>query len=97
MKKISEALFELDNYLPAPDMGTDEDDIQIIYEHYSKKLKTKVHCRGGVGRPFENGGIPIDEWGLTAHGLVAAALTIENLFDNFKLKNSVIIHFDCSS
>ena len=91
MKRISGALFELKNYLPAPDMGTDEDDIQIIYEHHSNKLQTKFHCRGGAGRPFENGGIPIDEWELTAHGLLAAALTIENLFDNFRLKNSKVI------
>tara|TARA_Y100001936_G_scaffold232316_1_gene257130 strand:- start:963 stop:1973 length:1011 start_codon:yes stop_codon:yes gene_type:complete len=91
MNRISGALFELTNYLPAPDMGTDENDIQIIYEHHSKKLKTKVHSRGGAGRPVKNGGIPIDEWGLTAHGLFAAALTIENFLDNFKLKNSKFI------
>ena len=91
IKKFSAALFELDNYIPAPDMGTDEYDIQIVYEQHSKKLKTEIHCRGGAGRPLQNGGIPIDEWGLTAHGLFAAALTIENLVDNFKLNNSKVI------
>tara|TARA_B100001123_G_C15234977_1_gene996784 strand:+ start:308 stop:1561 length:1254 start_codon:yes stop_codon:yes gene_type:complete len=91
LEKFSVALFELDNYVPAPDMGTDEYDIQIIYEQHSKKLQTKVHCKGGVGRPVEYGGIPIDEWGLTAHGLFAAILTIENLIDNFKLNDSKII------
>lgn len=91
MEKFSEALFELDQYVPAPDMGTDEYDIQIIYEHHSKKLETKVHNRGGAGRPVEHGGIPLDEWGLTAHGLFAAAMTLENLVDNFKLNNSRVI------
>tara|TARA_B100000686_G_scaffold138641_1_gene146075 strand:+ start:209 stop:1462 length:1254 start_codon:yes stop_codon:yes gene_type:complete len=91
MKKVSVALFELDQYVPAPDMGTDEYDIQIIYEQYLKMLKTKIHYRGGAGRPFECGGVPIDEWGLTAHGLFAAAKTLENLIDNFKLNKSKII------
>ena len=91
IKKISGALFKLDNYIPAPDMGTDEYDIQTIYEQYSKKLQTKEHCRGGAGRPFKYGGIPIDEWGLTAHGLLSAAITIENLVDNFKLNNCKVI------
>lgn len=91
MEKISEALFELNQYVPAPDMGTDEYDIQIIYEQHSKKIKTKIHERGGAGRPFECGGVPIDEWGLTAHGLFAAAKTLENLIDNFKLNKSKVI------
>ena len=42
IEKFSVALFELDQYVPAPDMGTDEYDIQIVYEHHSKNLKTKV-------------------------------------------------------
>ena len=91
IKNFSEILFGLNNYLPAADMGTDEYDIQMIYEHHSKKLKKNVHDRGGVGRPFKNGGIPIDEWELTAHGLFAAAQTIENVLDNFNIKNSKVV------
>jgi glutamate dehydrogenase (NAD(P)+) len=89
--KFSDALFKLDNYLPAPDMGTDERDIQIIYNNHSEKLSLVTHNRGGVGRPVECGGIPIDDWGLTAHGLFSAALTLEDILDKFKIKNSKIV------
>ena len=63
----------------------------MIYEHHSKKLQQTIHNRGGVGRPFDSGGIPIDDWELTAHGLFAAAQTMENQMDNFKIKGSKII------
>jgi len=89
--KFADALFELDSYLPAPDMGTDERDIQKIYDNHSKKLNKKNHNRGGAGRPFECGGIPIDDWGLTAHGLFSAALSLEDILENFKLNNSKIV------
>jgi glutamate dehydrogenase (NAD(P)+) len=89
--KFADALFELDNYLPAPDMGTDEHDIQHIYDNHSKRLSTETHNRGGVGRPVKCGGIPIDDWGLTAHGLFSAALSLENILENFRLNKSRIV------
>jgi glutamate dehydrogenase/leucine dehydrogenase len=91
MRMFAEALFDLKNYVPAADMGTDENDIQTIYEHHAKILQKTIHDRGGAGRPVEYGGIPIDEWELTAHGLYAAAQTLENLLDDFKLKDSKVI------
>ena len=91
IEKFAEALFELDNYLPAPDMGTDERDIQRIYNNHSEKLNTETHNRGGVGRPVECGGIPIDDWGLTAHGLFSAALSLEDVLENFRINNSKIV------
>jgi glutamate dehydrogenase (NAD(P)+) len=91
IEKFADALFKLDNYLPAPDMGTDEHDIQKIYDNHSKKLNTETHNRGGVGRPVELGGIPIDDWGLTAHGLFSAALSLESILENFRLNNSRIV------
>ena len=91
MKMFGEALFDLKNYVPAADMGTDENDIQTIYEHHAKILQKSNHDRGGAGRPAENGGVPIDEWELTAHGLYAAAQTLEYLLDDFKLQNSKVI------
>ena len=91
MSMFAEALFDLKNYLPAADMGTDENDIQVIYEYHAKRLRNTTHDRGGAGRPVKYGGIPIDAWELTAHGLFAAAQTLENLLDEFKLKNSKII------
>tara|TARA_Y100000588_G_scaffold374851_1_gene450484 strand:- start:198 stop:1451 length:1254 start_codon:yes stop_codon:yes gene_type:complete len=91
IKKFSEILFDLNNYIPAADMGTDEYDIQTIYEHHSRKLQQDIHDRGGVGRPFDSGGVPLDDWGLTAHGISAAAQTLESLLDNFNIKNSKVI------
>ena len=91
MRMYAEALFNLKNYVPAADMGTDENDIQTIYEHHAKILQKTNHDRGGAGRPAEYGGIPIDDWELTAHGLYAAAQTLENLLDDFKLMNSKVI------
>ena len=42
IKKFSEILFDLKKYIPAPDMSTDEYDIQTIYEHHSKKLQQSI-------------------------------------------------------
>jgi glutamate dehydrogenase (NAD(P)+) len=91
IEKFADALFKLDNYLPAPDMGTDERDIQKIYNNHSEKLNTETHNRGGVGRPVECGGIPIDDWGLTAHGLFSAVLSLEDILENFRLNNSKLV------
>lgn len=91
IEKFADALFDLEKYIPAADMGTDEQDIQLIYERHSKKLRQKIHGRGGSGRPSEFGGIPIDDWELTAHGLFAAALTLESLLDGFKLSRSKVV------
>jgi len=87
---FAETIFSLDNYITAPDMGTNEDDIQLIHDINSKYLKSKFHGRGGAGRPPKNGGIPIDEWSLTAHGLFATIETIERIKTDFCLKGSKI-------
>ncbi|MCH8311441.1 MAG: Glu/Leu/Phe/Val dehydrogenase [Nitrospinae bacterium] len=88
---FTDALFKIDSYIPAPDMGTNEIDIQQIYEKFSEKLGTFNHMRGGAGRPPEKGGIPIDDWGLTAHGLFAAARTMETLQGGFPIKNARVV------
>lgn len=88
---FAEALFKINTYIPAPDMGTNETDIQQIYESFSEKLGTENHLRGGAGRPPEKGGIPIDEWGLTAHGLFAAAKTLEQQEGGFPIKNARVV------
>lgn len=88
---FAEALFDVKSYIPAPDMGTNEDDIQQIYESFSEKLGTRNHLRGGAGRPPAKGGVPIDEWGLTAHGLFAAARTMERLDGGFPIQNSQVV------
>jgi len=88
---FAEALFSVEQYIPAPDMGTNETDIQQIYEYFSERLGTGQHMRGGAARPPENGGIPIDEWGLTAHGLFAAVHSVEELESDFKVKDTRVI------
>lgn len=91
MRLYADVLFPIDGYIPAPDMGTDERDMQVIFDSFSKKLGTGNHMRGAVSRPYETGGIPIDDWGLTACGLFAAAKTLESLVENFSIKGAKII------
>jgi len=88
---FAEALFSVDQYIPAPDMGTNETDIQQIYEYFSERLGTQQHMRGGASRPPDKGGIPIDEWGLTAHSLFAAIRTVEELEPEFKLEGAQVV------
>ncbi len=88
---LADALFEIHSYISAPDMGTNEIDVQQIYEINSAKLGTFNHMRGGAGRPPEKGGIPIDDWGLTAHGLFTAARTLENLEGGFPIENARVV------
>ena len=88
---FAEALFNVEQYIPAPDMGTDETDIQQIFEYFSERLGTHQHMRGGASRPPDKGGIPIDEWGLTAHSLFAAIRTVEELESDFKLKGAQVV------
>lgn len=89
--KLADCLFELPNYAPAPDMGTNEDDIQIIHYNHSNKLGTETHARGGAGRPQKNGGIPIDDWELTAHGLFSAAKALESIDKKLDLSGAKVV------
>ena len=88
---FAEALYPLHTYIAAPDMGTNEQDIQRIYEFNCKQSNSTEHQRGGAGRPPANGGIPIDEWGLTAHGLVSAVVSLEHLLPNFKIEGAKVV------
>ena len=88
---FAEALFPFDNYISAPDMGTNEHDIQQIYKFNSKILKSNFHTRGGIGRQSIHGGIPIDDWELTAHGLVSAISTLEEMDYGIKLNGAHVV------
>jgi glutamate dehydrogenase/leucine dehydrogenase len=87
---FAETIFPLDGYVTAPDMGTNENDIQHIHDINSQKLGTKNHSRGGAGRLPKSGGIPIDEWGLTAHSLLATIEAIDRIKPKFSLKGSKV-------
>ncbi len=88
---LAEALFDLPTYIPAPDMGTNDRDVQQIFDRYSEKLGTRQHKRGGASRLPETGGIPIDGWGLTAHSMYAAIKTLETIQDDFTLAGSRVV------
>ncbi|OGS27603.1 MAG: hypothetical protein A2297_03520 [Elusimicrobia bacterium RIFOXYB2_FULL_48_7] len=88
---FAEAIWPVKDYIPGPDMGTDEQDMQLIYDTFTGLNGAPNHGRGGVGRPPANGGLPLDEWGLTAHGLYAAAKTAQEYEPGFSIKGSRII------
>jgi len=88
---FAEALWDIPEYIPGPDMGTNETDMQTIYEVFARRSGAPHHGRGGVGRPPAQGGFPLDEWGITAHGLRAAALAAERHIPDFRLKDSSVI------
>jgi len=88
---FAEALWEIPEYIPGPDMGTNETDMQTIYETFAQRNGAAHHGRGGVGRPPAKGGFPIDEWAITAHGLFAAAVATEKHIPDFRIKDSSVI------
>jgi glutamate dehydrogenase (NAD(P)+)/glutamate dehydrogenase (NADP+) len=91
MTEFAKALWDLPEYVPGPDMGTSEEDMQLLYEVFTELSGHPGHGRGGVGRPPEKGGLPIDAWGITAHGLFAAARVTEDLVDDFSIEGTRVI------
>ncbi|WP_415908991.1 Glu/Leu/Phe/Val family dehydrogenase [Oleiharenicola sp. Vm1] len=88
---LAEALWGIPDYIPGPDMGTNETDMQTIYEVFAQKNGAAHHGRGGVGRPPAQGGFPLDEWAITAHGLFAAAIASEKHIPDFRIKDSSVV------
>jgi len=62
IRGFAEAISDLKEYIPGPDMGTDELAMGWIKDETGR----------AVGLPREIGGIPLDEIGATGFGLVAA-------------------------
>ena len=92
MERFAKALWSIPEYVPGPDMGTNENDMQVLYDYFTQLSGGKAsHGRGGIGRPKDKGGIPLDEWGLTAHGLFAAINTAEKFENDFKIEGSRVI------
>ncbi len=91
MELVAGALWDIPEYIPGPDMGTNEADMQTIYEVFSQKNGGPHHGRGGVGRPPAHGGFPLDEWAITAHGLFAAAQAAERHVPGFRIKDASVI------
>lgn len=88
---LAETLFDLPSYIPAPDMGTNDSDVQQIFDFYSSQLGTKKHKRGGASRLPETGGIPIDAWALTSHGMVSAIQSQETHIQDFSISDCRVV------
>jgi glutamate dehydrogenase (NAD(P)+) len=63
VRSFARGIRELVDYIPGPDMGTDERCMAWVYEEIGR-------C---IGRPRSLGGIPLDEIGATGYGLAQAA------------------------
>ncbi len=63
VRAFAQAIGPISDYIPGPDMGTNETAMAWVKDEIGR-------C---VGLPKEVGGIPLDEIGATAFGLVAAA------------------------
>ena len=59
IRSFARGIAELGEYIPGPDMGTDESSMAIIYEEIGR----------AAGLPRSLGGIPVDEIGATGFGL----------------------------
>jgi len=63
IRAFAAAIGDLRDYIPGPDMGTDESCMAWVQDEIGR----------AVGLPPEIGGIPLDEIGATGYGLCAAA------------------------
>ncbi len=63
VRTFARGIKSLEEYIPGPDMGTDEASMAYIYDETSRS----------VGLPRELGGIPLDEIGATAYGVAVCA------------------------
>ena len=63
IRAFAQAIADLTEYIPGPDMGTDETCMAFIYDETHRS----------TGRPKVTGGIPLDELGVTGFGLAVAA------------------------
>lgn len=68
MRAYAHAIREVTDYIPGPDMGTDEIAMAWVHDMIGRS----------VGLPRELGGIPLDEIGATGFGLAAAVETAQS-------------------
>jgi glutamate dehydrogenase/leucine dehydrogenase len=71
IRTFARGIKSLTEYIPGPDMGTDETSMAYIYDEISR----------AVGLPRELGGIPLDENGATAFGLAECADVAKEFID----------------
>ncbi|MFG1949251.1 Glu/Leu/Phe/Val dehydrogenase [Nonomuraea sp. NPDC048826] len=63
MRAFAHAIEQLTDYIPGPDMGTDESCMAVVHDEIGR----------AVGLPAMLGGIPLDELGATGYGLACCA------------------------
>jgi glutamate dehydrogenase (NAD(P)+) len=68
VRAFAQAIRALDEYTPAPDLGTDETVMAWIHDEIGR----------GVGLPAVLGGIPLDEVGATGYGLMMCAAALDD-------------------
>jgi len=62
VRAFARAIGPIAEYIPGPDMGTDESSMAIVYDEIGR----------AIGLPRELGGIPLDEIGTTGYGVVTS-------------------------
>ncbi len=67
MRAFAQAIGELADYVPGPDMGTTETSMAYVYDEIGRV----------VGLPHVLGGIPLDELGATGFGLAVCAEVLD--------------------
>ena len=80
IRGLAQALRDCKDYIPGPDMGTDEECMAMIKDEIVR----------AVGLPREIGGIPLDEIGATAWG-VDNATEIALKYCHFELKGARLV------
>ncbi|HEU5157532.1 MAG TPA: Glu/Leu/Phe/Val dehydrogenase dimerization domain-containing protein [Streptosporangiaceae bacterium] len=68
MRAFALAIKDLVDYIPGPDMGTDETSMAVVHDEIGR-------C---VGLPAVLGGIPLDELGATGYGVAVCADALED-------------------
>jgi glutamate dehydrogenase/leucine dehydrogenase len=67
LRSFARAIRDLTEFVPGPDMGTNEESMAWIYDEIGR----------AVGLPAVLGGIPLDEFGMTGFGLAVCAEAVE--------------------
>lgn len=80
IREFAQAIKHLSEYIPGPDMGTDETCMAYIQDEIGRS----------VGLPHVLGGLPLDELGATGYGLAVAADVASEIIE-LPLKNARVI------
>ncbi|MGV7222232.1 MAG: Glu/Leu/Phe/Val family dehydrogenase [Nitrospinales bacterium] len=80
VRQFAQSIKNLANYIPGPDMGTDETSVGYIFDEIGR----------GAGLPKVLGGIPLDELGMTGYGLAVAADAVSET-TGLALKNARVV------